>query len=59
MGHELDVTARKTSSFGRSRGHSAVGCHPNGAGRATDELTLKYSSGVRSTRSTVSNATLC
>lgn len=40
VGHELDVTARKTSSFGRSRGHSAVGCHPNGAGRATDELTL-------------------
>lgn len=40
VGHELDVTARKTSSFGRSRGHSAVGCHPNGAGRTTDELTL-------------------
>lgn len=31
---------QETSSFGRSRGHCPVGCHPNRAGRATQELTL-------------------
>lgn len=40
VGRGLDVTGRKTSSFGRSRDHCPVGCHPNTAGRATQELTL-------------------